>query len=60
LGIIRSVIPTAELVNNRSSGAANSSALAVLVATTLLCLLARFLNLAAQRHDRSPASTALR
>src|ERR1700757_2795488 len=39
LGIIRSVIPRAELVNSRSSGAANSSAPSILVATTLSCLL---------------------
>src|ERR1700756_2174038 len=38
-GIIRSAIPRAELVNSRSSGAANSSAPSKLVATTLFCLL---------------------
>src|SRR4029077_10234490 len=34
LGISRSAMPTAELVNSRSSGAANSSAVDLVVATT--------------------------
>src|SRR6202043_65261 len=60
LGIIRSAIPTAELVNSRSSGAANSSAPSILVATTLSCLLeCRLPNLAAQRLDTSAASFTL-
>ena len=39
LGITRSAIPTAELVSNKSSGAASSSAAAGFVATMVLSLL---------------------
>src|ERR1700758_2136984 len=61
LGIIRSVIPTAELVNSRSRGAANSSAPAIVAATTLLFLLeCHWPNVAAQRLDKSTAFAALR
>src|SRR5260370_26253463 len=50
LGIIRSAMPTAELVNSRSRGAASSSALAVVAATTVLIRLVwRWFTLAGQQ-----------
>src|ERR1700741_5349462 len=71
LGITRSAIPTAELVSNKSNGAASSSAAAGFVATTVLFLLEcgfshecaseqalvrRFADVASARHQRLAAA----